>query len=96
MNYLYQDTLALPNIVFTTAVISVLLTDFLSGRFAASVIAPVARTIRSRVETVLPGASSPTPPSAEPAAPQRDGESPVAAPPAAHSNAGSPARTETT
>jgi hypothetical protein len=42
LNYLYQDTLALPNVVFTTAVISVLLTDLASGRFASSVLAGVA------------------------------------------------------
>ena len=40
LNYLYQDTLALPNVVFTTAICSVLLTDFASGRFAASVLVP--------------------------------------------------------
>lgn len=40
VNYLYQETLALPNVVFTTAVVSVLLTDFLSGRFASSVMSP--------------------------------------------------------
>jgi len=40
VNYLYADTLALPNVVFTTAVASVLLTDLLSGRFAASVMSP--------------------------------------------------------
>lgn len=45
VNYLYQDTLALPNIVFTTALISVLLTDLLSGRFAASVIPPATTTV---------------------------------------------------
>ncbi len=86
VNYLYQDTLALPNVVFTTAVISVLLTDFLSGRFAASVIAPVARTIRSRVETVLPGGlggpptgeytATPTPPP-KPVVPTPPGATPA-------------------
>jgi len=45
VSYLYQDTLALPNIVFTTAVVSVLLTDLLSGRFAASVMAPATTTL---------------------------------------------------
>jgi uncharacterized protein YacL len=45
VSYLYQDTLALPNIVFTTAIISVLLTDLLSGRFAASVMAPATTTL---------------------------------------------------
>ncbi len=45
VNYLYQDTLALPNLVFTTAIISVLLTDLLSGRFAASVIPPATTTM---------------------------------------------------
>ena len=45
VNYLYQDTLALPNVVFTTAVISVLLTDLASGRFAASVMAPATTTM---------------------------------------------------
>lgn len=44
VNYLYADTLALPNVVFTTAVASVLLTDLLSGRFAASVMAPATTT----------------------------------------------------
>jgi hypothetical protein len=44
VNYLYQDTLALPNVVFTTAIFSVLLTDLASGRFAASVIAPATTT----------------------------------------------------
>lgn len=38
VNYLYQDTLALPNVVFTTAVISLLLTDLASGRLASSVL----------------------------------------------------------
>lgn len=42
LNYLYQDTLALPNVVFTTAVVSVLLTDFASGRVASSVLGGVA------------------------------------------------------
>ena len=45
VNYLYQDTLALPNVVFTTAVVSVLLTDLASGRFAASVMAPATTTM---------------------------------------------------
>lgn len=45
VSYLYQNTLALPNIVFTTAVVSVLLTDLLSGRFAASVMAPATTTL---------------------------------------------------
>jgi hypothetical protein len=42
LNYLYQDTLALPNVVFTTAVISVLVTDLASGRLASSVLGAVA------------------------------------------------------
>ncbi|MBV6522590.1 MAG: hypothetical protein MNPFHGCM_02738 [Gemmatimonadaceae bacterium] len=42
VNYVYADTLALPNVVFTTALVSVLLTDMLSGRFASSAIAPFA------------------------------------------------------
>lgn len=41
VNYLYQDTLALPNVVFTAAVVSVVLTDLISGRLAASVLVPV-------------------------------------------------------
>ena len=41
LNYLYQDTLALPNVVFTTAVTSVLLTDLAGGRLAASVLGAV-------------------------------------------------------
>lgn len=40
LNYLYQDTLALPNVVFTAAVVSVLLTDVVSGRLASSVLSP--------------------------------------------------------
>ena len=45
LNYLYQDTLALPNVVFTTAVISVLLTDVTSGRLASSVLSAVAARV---------------------------------------------------
>jgi hypothetical protein len=37
VNYLYQDTLALPNVVFTAAVASVVLTDVFSSRLATSV-----------------------------------------------------------
>lgn len=40
VNYLFQDSLALPNVVFTTAVVSVVLTDVFSGRLAASVLTP--------------------------------------------------------
>ena len=40
VSYLYQDTLALPNVVFTAAVVSVVLTDLVSGRLAASVLVP--------------------------------------------------------
>lgn len=51
VNYLYQDTLALPNVVFTTAVISVLLTDLASGRLASSVLeAFAARVAEGRAE----------------------------------------------
>ena len=51
MSYLYQDTLALPNVVFTTAVISVLLTDLASGRLASSVLRAVAsRVTEGRAE----------------------------------------------
>jgi hypothetical protein len=42
LNYLYQDTLALPNVVFTTAIVSVLLTDLASGRLASSVLGSAA------------------------------------------------------
>lgn len=41
LNYLYQP-LALPNVVFTAAVTSVLLTDLAAGRFADAVLAPSA------------------------------------------------------
>ena len=51
VNYLYQDTLALPNVVFTAAVVSVVLTDLISGRLAASVLVPANAT----VETTSPG-----------------------------------------
>jgi hypothetical protein len=40
VNYLYQGALALPNLVFTIAVVSVLLTGLASGRLASSVLAP--------------------------------------------------------
>jgi hypothetical protein len=40
VNYLYQDSLALPNVVFSAAVVSVLLTDLVSGRLASSVLEP--------------------------------------------------------
>jgi hypothetical protein len=51
INYLYQDTLTLPNVVFTTAVISVLLTDLASGRLASSVLdAFAARVAEGRAE----------------------------------------------
>lgn len=40
INYLYQDTLPIPNIVFTAAVASVLLTDLSSARFVRSVLLP--------------------------------------------------------
>lgn len=38
VNYLYQDALALPDVVFSAAVLSVLLTDVISGRLASSVL----------------------------------------------------------
>jgi len=38
LSYTYQDTLALPNVVFMTAVVSVLLTGLASGRFASVVL----------------------------------------------------------
>jgi hypothetical protein len=38
VNYLYQDALALPDVVFSAAVVSVLLTDLVSGRLASSVL----------------------------------------------------------
>lgn len=53
INYLYQDTLALPNVVFTTAVISVLLTDLASGRLASSVIGGVAARATSVAEQAV-------------------------------------------
>jgi hypothetical protein len=53
VNYLYQDTLALPNVVFTAAICSVLLTDLASGRFAASVLTPRS-TRRHAPERALP------------------------------------------
>ena len=57
INYLYQDTLALPNVVFTTAVISVLLTDLASGRLASSVLdAFAARMAEGRSELAALGA----------------------------------------
>lgn len=51
VNYLYQDTLALPNVVFTTAVVSVLLTDLASGRFASSVLSTVLSPARATVSS---------------------------------------------
>lgn len=56
VNYLYQDTLALPNVVFTTAVCSVLLTDFASGRLAAGVLSP--RSARLKPTAESPAASA--------------------------------------
>jgi hypothetical protein len=57
INYLYQDTLALPNVVFTTAVISVLLTDLASGRLASSVLDTfAARMAEGRSELASIGA----------------------------------------
>ena len=59
INYLYQDTLALPNVVFTTAVISVLLTDLASGRLASSVLdAFAARVAEGRTELAALGAGA--------------------------------------
>ena len=40
VNYLYQDALAIPDVVFSAAVVSVLLTDLVSGRLASSVLEP--------------------------------------------------------
>jgi hypothetical protein len=78
INYLYQDTLALPNVVFTTAVISVLLTDLASGRLASSVLDAFAArmaegraelaTLRARALGTPPPADA-TPPDPTPAAP---------------------------
>jgi hypothetical protein len=42
VNYLYQGELAIPDVVFSAAVVSVLLTDLVSGRLASSVLAPSA------------------------------------------------------
>jgi hypothetical protein len=59
LNYLYQDTLALPNVVFTTAVISVLLTDLASGRLASSVLdAFTTRMAEGRAERAAIGATA--------------------------------------
>ena len=38
VNYLYQESLGIANVVFSTAVVSVLLTDLVSGRLASSVL----------------------------------------------------------
>jgi hypothetical protein len=38
LSYTYQETLALPNVVFTTAIVSVLLTGLASGQFASAVL----------------------------------------------------------
>jgi Kef-type K+ transport system membrane component KefB len=38
VNYLYQGALAIPDVVFSAAVVSVLLTDLVSGRLASSVL----------------------------------------------------------
>lgn len=54
VNYLYQDTLALPNVVFSAAIFSVLLTDLASGRFAASVLTP--RTLGAGAAVGAPAA----------------------------------------
>ena len=40
VNYLYQGALAIPDVVFSAAVVSVLLTDLVSGRLASSVLEP--------------------------------------------------------
>jgi hypothetical protein len=40
VNYLYQGALAIPDVVFSAAVVSVLLTDLVSGRLASSVHEP--------------------------------------------------------
>ena len=46
LSYKYEETLALPNVVFTTAVVSVLLTGLASGRFASAVISRFAHLER--------------------------------------------------
>jgi hypothetical protein len=48
LSYSYQDTLALPDLVFATAVVSVLLTGFASGRFASAVLSRFAHLERGR------------------------------------------------
>ncbi|HET9011194.1 MAG TPA: hypothetical protein VFN38_05230, partial [Gemmatimonadaceae bacterium] len=46
LSYKYENTLALPNVVFTTAVVSVLLTGLASGRFASAVLSRFAHLER--------------------------------------------------
>lgn len=53
VNYLYQESLGIANVVFSVAVVSVLLTDLVSGRLASSVLevsedAPSPSTARTR------------------------------------------------
>ena len=47
VNYLYQGALAIPDVVFSAAVVSVLLTDLVSGRLASSVLEPSEDATRS-------------------------------------------------
>jgi hypothetical protein len=60
LNYFYQDTLLLPDVVFTAAVMSVLLTDVAAGQFARSVVSP--RTPANDAPVV----DGPQPPDTEP------------------------------
>lgn len=57
VNYLYQESLGIANVVFSTAVVSVLLTDLVSGRLASSVLevsedetSPAAEPARQRAD----------------------------------------------
>jgi hypothetical protein len=66
LSYTYQDTLALPNVVFTTAVVSVLLTGLASGRFASAVLSRFAHlewgpssATRAAARVLLPHGGTP-------------------------------------
>jgi Kef-type K+ transport system membrane component KefB len=55
LDYLRHDAALFPDLVFTTAVVSVLLTDVLSARFARAVVAPVLDQVQPDQLRVPPG-----------------------------------------
>jgi hypothetical protein len=57
VNYRLHDSSFLPNVVFTAAIISVLLTDLLSGRLAQTVVFRQLQRVTGQLGRILPGES---------------------------------------